>query len=290
MVANSNFQAWGSELNAKFAAVGMVQTADTGQINWSTVAIPGAANTAAGYEIWKLSSGNLYFKIEYGTGQTVAIPSMWITVGTGSNGSGTLTGQLNTRAAMGASNAAITNTSTNYQSYLCATANYFGLSWKIGSASTANMPRQFTAVAQTVDATGTATSAGYYSALSGQSNQMAIQNVSLTASVTGPQLVAQKHYSCFIPNNNAALPGSSLDGSGNNQAYLWWYCIMGTTPMLPLLHMACVLNSDLIVGNTASMTLVGSTPHTYINAGTSLCTDASSAITNSNLGVVMLFE
>ena len=109
--SDAAFRNWGSELSGKFAAVGMVQTSDTGQINWTTVTRAAVINTAAGYEIWKLSSGNLYFKIEYGTGATQpTLPSIWITVGTGSNGSGTLTGQLSTRGQTGLSSSVIAST------------------------------------------------------------------------------------------------------------------------------------------------------------------------------------
>jgi hypothetical protein len=287
--SDAAFRTWGLELNTKFSAVGMVQTADTGQINWTTVTRAAVINTAAGYEIWKLSSGNLYFKIEYGTGNTQpTIPSLWLTTGTGSNGSGTLTGQLSTRIQVGKTASAITSTSTNYQSYLCATANYFGLSWKIGSATTANMPRAFMAVAQTVDSTGTATSIGYFQTVNTTSASLpTYQNVATTAGVTGASISVNNFM--LVP-GISGTPANSLDGAGNNQAFLWWFNIFGTAPMTPLLHLGGVLATDLIVGNTATMTLVGSISHTYIDVGSSIMQDASSTIAASNLGVIMMWE
>lgn len=91
------FRAWGSAISAAIAALGFVQTADTGQINWATVAHPVAGSTAAGYEIWRFndalqSSAPIFFKLEYGTGNGVPVPAMWYTVGTGSDGAGTITG------------------------------------------------------------------------------------------------------------------------------------------------------------------------------------------------------
>jgi hypothetical protein len=287
--SDAAFRTWGLELNTKFSAVGMVQTADTGQINWTTVTRAAVINTAAGYEIWKLSSGNLYFKIEYGTGNTQpTIPSLWLTTGTGSNGSGTLTGQLSTRIQVGKTASAITSTSTNYQSYLCATANYFGLSWKIGSATTANMPRAFMAVAQTVDSTGTATTVGYFQIVSTTSASLpTYQSVATTAGVTGASISVNNFM--LVP-GISGTPANSLDGAGNNQAFLWWFNIFGTAPMTPLLHLGGVLATDLIVGNTATMTLVGSISHTYIDVGSSIMQDASITIAASNLGVIMMWE
>lgn len=283
------FRVWGSELSGKFSAVGMVQTADTGQINWTTVTRAAVINTAAGYEIWKLSSSNLYFKIEYGTGGTQpTIPSLWITTGTGSNGTGTLTGQTSTRVQIGNTSSAITSTVTNYQSYLCATANYFGLSWKISSASTTSKPRAFIVCAQTVDNTGAASTVGYIQVVSSTSGSPTVQCVATTAAVTGTQTTNNTLF--FIPNNAAAPPANSLDGSGNNQAFLWWCSILGTTPMTPMIHAGTVLLTDLALGVTATMTLVGSTSHTYINAGVSLFPDAANVVASTSLGAIFMFE
>jgi hypothetical protein len=58
---------------------------------------PAAANAAAGFEIWRLADGlqstrPFFLKIEYGTGGAVSYPSLWLTVGTATDGAGTLTG------------------------------------------------------------------------------------------------------------------------------------------------------------------------------------------------------
>lgn len=286
--SDAAFRTWGSELSGKFAAVGMVQTADTGQINWTTTT-RGAINTPSGYEIWKLSSGNLYFKFEYGTGNPITTPTMWLTVGTGSNGSGTLTGQLSTRTSIGDSNSAILSTSTNYQSYLCATANYFGLAWKIGS-SAVGIPRIFMTAMQTVDSTGAATSTGYMVAAKGNSAAtMYTQAVAIGAAVTGPAITTFNNGVFWIPNING-VPANSLDGSGNSQAFLWWWGIFGSTPSSPLLHVACALLSDLALGVTASMTLIGSTAHTYISIGNNMIDDAKNIVGVAAITTIMLYE
>lgn len=91
------FRAWGSAVNTALAALGFVQTADTGQINWTTVTRPLAVNTAQGYEVWRFAdtlqaTAPIFIKLEYGSGTAAGLPSLWVTVGTGSNGSGTITG------------------------------------------------------------------------------------------------------------------------------------------------------------------------------------------------------
>lgn len=283
--SDAAFRVWGSEFNTKLAACGMVQTGDTGQINWASATRAGA-NTAAGYEIWRLSSSNLYFKIEYGSGTSSSVPSHWFTVGTGSNGSGTLTGQLSTRSQASFTNSTVTSTVTNYTSYMCATANYFGVSWKIASAGTANQARLLFCAMQTVDSTGTATSVGFLTVFRNVNN-VASQAVATTAGVSGASINANQF---FLPGNSSNPPANSLDGSGNNQALLAWHNIIGTVSMTPALHVGLVLATDLSLGNTASMTLVGTTAHTYLNASNTIAQDAAAIIAAANLGFVMLFE
>lgn len=100
--SDANFRTWGSYFAARFAAVGLVQTTDTGQINWTTVTAPGAASTYQGYEVWRFAdtlqaTAPVYIKIEYGSSTSSANnPGIRVQFGSGSNGSGTLTGNLST--------------------------------------------------------------------------------------------------------------------------------------------------------------------------------------------------
>lgn len=102
ITGDAAFRAWGSAYAAKWASMGLVQTADTGQINWATVTQPAAINTVAGYEIWRMNdalqaTAPIFLKIEYGTGAATANGSLWIQLGNGSSGAGALSGVLSTR-------------------------------------------------------------------------------------------------------------------------------------------------------------------------------------------------
>jgi len=126
---NALFRAWGSALAAKLLAAGLVQTSDTGQINWTTVSAPGAANTYQGYEIWRFddtyqSVSPVYIKLEYGSGTAAANPSLRVQIGTSTNGSGALTGATMTQQAITASTS---STALNYQSFICASSSRIGL-------------------------------------------------------------------------------------------------------------------------------------------------------------------
>lgn len=96
ITADADFRAWATGIHDALIAVGLVQTADTGQINLTTVTRPAGANTAGGYEIFRFSDSlqatvPVFIKIEYGTASTTASPGLWMTSGSGSNGAGTLT-------------------------------------------------------------------------------------------------------------------------------------------------------------------------------------------------------
>ena len=80
------------------------RTADTGQLNLGSYSRPVGANTVVGYEIREWDDGlkgshPLVMKIEYGTGSNVNYVQLWITVGKGSNGSGTITDVIIPRTA-----------------------------------------------------------------------------------------------------------------------------------------------------------------------------------------------
>lgn len=132
---DANFRLWGKSISDQLAAGGMVQTADTGQINWATVVKPAAISTSQGYEIWRSADGgnNWYLKLEYGSGAVAADrPSLWFTIGWGSDGAGALTTNVNTRRQIAP---AIASVATTYYCNLAAGNNWICLSMFTGNAS-----------------------------------------------------------------------------------------------------------------------------------------------------------
>jgi hypothetical protein len=101
---DADFRAWGSGIAAQIAAMGLVQTADTGQINWTTVLRP-AINTSAGYEMWRFADSlqvtkPVFIRMEYGIAAVADRPRLIVRVGTGTDGAGTLTGQVGTAVTL----------------------------------------------------------------------------------------------------------------------------------------------------------------------------------------------
>lgn len=107
MSSDAGFRTWGLQFNSQLAAVGLVQTADTGQINWSTV-VRGSANTIAGTEMWRFNDTQqtgcpIFLQFSYGNQGGPTSPAITVQVGSGSNGAGTLTGPLSTSMSVNSS-------------------------------------------------------------------------------------------------------------------------------------------------------------------------------------------
>lgn len=111
--ASNNIGAWADFIHDTFLLTSCwVQTADTGQTTPSGLTTPGGSNTKGGYCIYRMddalqATAPVFVRIDFGSGSAANNPGIWITIGTGSDGSGNITG---VRWNGGASNAQITCT------------------------------------------------------------------------------------------------------------------------------------------------------------------------------------
>lgn len=260
-IAHSNdtdFRAWGSELSGKFAAAGLVKHTDTGQINWATVTRP-AANTAGGFEIWRFddslqATAPIYLKIEYGTGISATIPQIWLTVGTGSNGSGALTGTVSGRNTISYSSATLAG---NFPSYLCVSEGFVGLLFKAGAAG-ASTGFAFFAVSRAHAASGAATGDGVF-VLWGANGSSIVCNSQSIRTATAPEAyTASTVYTC-VP----AQPVGSLVGDDYQV-----YPVIGISPrayVLPTL--ATVILTEVPPATSFQVAMAGPAPRTLISVG-----------------------
>lgn len=105
--STASFRAWGLAVSNAITAAGYPKTSDTGQIDWATVTAPASTVTAQGYEIRQFNDSlqatrPIYFKVEYGSGASTSSPNLWITVGTATNGAGTLSSMAGYGTTLGA--------------------------------------------------------------------------------------------------------------------------------------------------------------------------------------------
>lgn len=271
--SDAGFRAWVAEIvTALFTTLSLTQTADTGQINPATVnrPAPGASpGTSGGYVIGRFndtlqSTSPIFFKIEFGTCSNGAtVPQMWITVGTGSNGSGTITGTATARSSVTCGSVGVGSGVTCISLFAYnATQGVFTLMWKAGFI-TSNYGGVI--LSRSTDTTGAPTADSYI--LITNANTALASNASLGVAQSYSYLT-----SAFVsfPNANfwtTSMPFSSSSTlfNGNIQVCAG----MQATPILGLnANFGAALASEVPTGVTLSVALLGTTPRTFLAAGT----------------------
>lgn len=287
--SDAGFRAWGAEYNAKLAAAGLVQASDTGQINWASVNRPGIS-TVAGYEIWRFNdalqaTAPIYIKLEFGTGTNASVPQLWITVGTGSNGSGTITGQSSTRTICGTTgNPGVA--ATSYPSYACHAEGHFGISYKQGW-HTLNMTPGTWFLHRYSDDDGTPNGDGFVVYMVSNANSAA------TASYLVPQSVrTAATATTFTAATNTGtyalwphgLSNPTLDAAGDVQIVPYFY----PTKRLQQSFALCAVDvNEIATAATFSVALKGASARTFISLGNG---GGLGGIGNTNARGAMLWE
>lgn len=276
-IANdTEFRAWGSAFSAALTAVGFPKAADTGQIDWATVAKPGASSTSAGYEIRYLNDSlhatkPCYVKIEFGTGGTSTTPSIWITVASGTNGAGTVSGTTYFARTQHAGNGAPNVGS--YPTFVCATEGYIACAMqRRGQLSS----HPFWSVARTVDSAGAPTSDGFI-VMSAPSSSFARTTYLSSSFSDGTGF-------CLIPGNI-----STTLVSGDVQVFRHFgFITSGAVVCIP--HYLSYLDSEIGNESTFTATPVGSTAITYLALGGSFSQASVTAQTLSAARLAMRWE
>lgn len=279
--SNAGFQAWATELIVQLLAINtgqLTQTADTGQLANPVVAARPGTNTAAGYWILKWDDGSstpLYFKIEVGTAAASAsAPQIWLTVGTGSNGSGTLTGNVTSRVAT-CQNIAPASTVTNYTSYLCCATGGFSLIWK-SLSNTTNRSMAFFSTVRSINDSGVVNNDGYVNYAVSGSATLTAQSVNLSNGVVFSTTAGTF---CLVP----YLISSSVVG-GNAQ----YFRHFAAYPLArPLGHIVSCLNTEFSVGTSFAGETGSITDHTFLSTGLSIAsTGAAGGTTAQSLAIL----
>ena len=281
---SAHFQAWYNAVTlALFTTLGVTQTSDTGQIG-ATASVP-AANTSAGYVIGRFndtlqSTTPIFFKLEFGTGSS-GIPQMWLTVGTSSNGSGTIGsgggGAVSTRVAcMNGSGAVASSGALTFRFCYLGTTQagilWCGIGYNGVILGTTPGAYGGFCIMRTSDSSGNASSAG-------------IVCMVTQSSATNPGNAAANGYQQNISIANSALipttpinSWESIPATGNQFILGLTATLVGSTAFVapiytcdPLIkysaYFATGMLTDFAFANTSSFAIVGGTPMTFIAAG-----------------------
>lgn len=268
-------------INCQFAhdtfALGLTQTADTGQINLSTVTAPTGGNQSQGYEIWRFNdtlqaTKPVYLKVEYGSGSGSQHQfALWFTIGTGSNGSGTITGTLFSRTQYYGANTAA---GTVHNGYGSAANNRFTLAMHLSSGGTSI--GHFYSLERTKDVDGADTAVGLIWATY---NQITTRITVLPFSAAAPPSELGWNF-ILSTNNPTAYTGDQ-----------------GIGLVIPMLGVAiqpgmnvCVTNSnDFLAFATVNMSIYGAT-HTYQHLGANISNLRAGSTGNADTGTRCLMR
>lgn len=299
MASNAAFQAWYNEQITQLTAVGLTQTADTGQIG-ATASIP-AINSSAGYTIWRFNDTlqatvPIFIKLEFGAAAIATTePQMWITIGTATNGAGTLTNP-SVRVAVCPGTVPISNV-TNYTSRWMYSATD-GILWMCFKQGASNL----SALGGFIVVRGSTTGG----ASAGDAVILIANGFTATGSNTGGYMQCWSVASAaYFPTTVSAVTNGSYVAAITQSAMpfgLTATIVGGVAYVVPVYYMnpnilfhaliGIALLTELALGSTAVLAIIGSTTHTFIQVGSFFgsSTSLGQYPTNNFSGMILPWE
>lgn len=273
--SDADFRTWVAEFIADVVAAGLVQTADTGQVNTATATRP-ATYTTPYYAVFYLNDSlhatkPCYIRFEFGTASNVAIPLMAVTCGTGTNGAGTISGTMFTRTTI-TINAYIQ--AGTFPSFYCAKEGYFAHVWK-RRASTASAGMQMFAVCRTTDSAGDPTNTGFYFYYTTGGSDL-LRKTYLTTEVSD-----SRSY-CLFP---GGATSTLVSGDVQVVRHFGYQPIIRCVP-----YFVGYLSAEIGDESTFTATPIGAASRTYLALGGTGIPDTCSPVNVSTHRVAMQFD
>lgn len=291
--SDANFRNWGSETSDLWQDVGLTKTADTGQIDWSTVVRGATADVFLGYEIFTLdidtqhSTFPLYIRVDYGVGSGgVDRAKLGVQVGSGTNGAGTLTGVLGTQRIITAS---ATDTATR-ENYCSAGDGYFAWvgGWEAGSGSTTHLRNTMIIIERLRDNAGDPTADGIYTFFAGIESGLGTRGY--TQIIRSTDTITAYASSAGTLRIGANVPNQS--GSFGSDLYLFTHHPADRALYNPCLSNLFYYHSDFTAGINFDIDMYGTT-QTYKPLGrnaTATGSFSNIAFGHTNSGIALLWE
>lgn len=260
---DTNWRTWAPALHAALTGAGLVQTADTGQMNPASAGLP-ISNTDAGYLIYRFNdslqgTNPVFLRVMPGHG-TNGYTRLRITVGQGSNGAGTITGQTATITCGSQANGAASS-SSSVNDYACHTegaACYFG---RVGQADAKTFMHGFS-ISRTRGTDGSFDGKGLFILATEQDGTNMWWKMVGLRFASPAATYGESNQFCLIP----GLPANTALLNGDKQLYPHFANFPDITQAWATFS---VLHSELFTAPTTfTATPFGSTPRTFIYLGT----------------------
>lgn len=271
----AEFRARGLELSDMLTALGFPKSADTGQMDWGTVNKPGTTNTAAGYEIRYLNDSlhgtkPCYVKFEFGVSVLDRF-NIWATIGSGTNGSGTISGAMMARREWLTGSTAQTG---DYPTFICVLPGYVGIAYK-RRGQVGNIGMGFFAICRTVDVAGVPNSAGFHFYYT--TNSVLQRSTYVTSEIM--ELQNYCHYPSLT--STPSLVGSDVQ-------LIRHFGLQPTNRCVPFL--LSYRDAELGSESEATFTPMGSTARVYLTLGGTAAPTNCSANNTADIKLMMQYE
>jgi hypothetical protein len=283
---NAQFTAWAQNISSHFTSAGMVQTLDSGQINWATVATPSATRQKMGYEIWKFadafqSTSPVFVRIDYGSGGASTLPGIWLQLGSGSNGSGQLTGPISNPNMAGSNGLNIASAATvanTENCYFSGNTNYINTWMFMNKDGGVGISQPFGfSLERTKNASGADTGQGILFTAYGAT----VFYQTVWDCVLGQLYTHESSPGILVP----ALANNGINGS--NIAVYPLFHSMGNAFLNPGLNLLGYF-SGAIANNTNTTVSVYGSDHNYITAGSAGIRQGN--FRQSGVGLLLRYE
>ena len=279
--STANLQSWVGPILQLLSDAGWIRTSDTGQTELADMPAAAAADTVCGYQIWRMNdplqaTAPVFVKFEFGSGGGVGNYSIWVTVGTGSDGAGNITGiiQPQTRACYSATGSV--TTALNFlgsggnnrlvffaRSYVNVNSYYLRLNFSIE---------------RTHDANGSDTSSGVMILVNGGGSASAVfgsMGLFRVATFTGSQPATSTNIGAYVPS------GTTWAYDGNYVGVCPVSFFIGG-PTNPSKNLIVYLDSDMSPLVPVAIPCYG-TDLNFMPIGSSLLSTVASSNANSSL-------
>ncbi|MCI4437879.1 MAG: hypothetical protein JHC33_13815 [Ignisphaera sp.] len=278
--SDTTFRAWAGVISNAFGTA-WIQTSDIGQINLSTVTRP-STTTMAGYQIWRMNdslqgSAPCFVKVEYGTGSSALQPAIGITIGTGSDGAGNITGNTVTtgRILMQAYGAV---GSTVYTAKVSVSTNRICIYLWVGYSYPV-----FFSIERTHNSSGADTAAGIlFFMLACWWNASTFSSYSFTVL---PSITTTYGVNLW----NVVLPAWTNSSAWSTNVFTYPIRTWGQGESSPSLNISMYHYSDLTALNIIPITWWDGIIHTSLPLG-NVAAVPSYGASNANVGLIMIWE
>lgn len=260
---------------------------------------PGLTDQILGDSFWRFNdtlqaTSPVFFRLRFGSGNSIANPNLWVTLGTGSTGSGALSGTVLAESPASGRTVAGNNT-TNYPGYYCynATQGLAYLANKIGQLNAQASTMGF-AIFRSVDSTGAPTADCVHLLC----NNNPGGGTGATSS-GGAGAILNYNTSAQQATNNSAQWGNipystiySQEGTSAMVFPVFQYRGSATTAGWGITNaLALGLLTEIPMFSTITCTILGSNNMTYIQLGGGLHSGTTvTTYTGSTVGCLAVFQ